>query len=328
MNQAESIGATAIAQAQSWVARLRSPECLPEERAAFEDWLAQSPLHVEAYLDAESLHALAGALADDPWTRAAARQLRSQPVRGPKRWLPLTLAAMVAVFGVALAWRTSPWSAAGPAPVQYSAAVGEVRPLLLDDGSRLVLDTGSRIRVSLGNDERRVEVLGGRVQFDVAADAERPFRVLAGSGVIRDIGTVFQVDNRDGRVQVSLLAGGLEVQPQPGARDTVLHPGQRLDYDTRAAGVPQSLDVDAAQGWPRGQLVFKERPLEQLLAEMNRYSKVQLELGDASLRGITVSGVFAVDDQQGLLETLRQGWSLQGTAIGQDRIVLRRLHDR
>ena len=326
MNQADP-GGTAIVQAQAWVARLRSPECRPDERAAFEDWLAQSPLHVEAYLDAESLHALAGALAADPWTRAAARQLRSRPPRRAFGWWPLALAAAVGVLGVVLGWRLLP-RADTPAPVLYSTGIGELRPLLLDDGSRLVLDTGSRIRVDLRRDERRVEVLDGRVQFDVAADAARPFRVLAGSGVIRDIGTVFQVANLGGSVQVGLLAGALEVRPRPDAGETALRPGQSLDYDRQATGTVQPLDMEAAHGWTRGRLVFKKCPLEQLLAEMNRYSKVQLELGDASLRTIGISGVFDASDQQALLETLRRGWALQATAVGPDRIVLHRPHDR
>ncbi len=42
-------------RASAWVARLEAPDCTPGERETFEDWLAEDPAHVTAWIQAETL---------------------------------------------------------------------------------------------------------------------------------------------------------------------------------------------------------------------------------------------------------------------------------
>ncbi|MBW3551337.1 MAG: FecR/PupR family sigma factor regulator, partial [Proteobacteria bacterium] len=81
-------------QAEAWLARLHAPDCSARERAAFEDWLAQSPTHIEAWLDAERIDAMARTLASDDLLRAAARQARRKTAGGGplRRWRPAAAA--------------------------------------------------------------------------------------------------------------------------------------------------------------------------------------------------------------------------------------------
>ena len=52
-----------------------------------------------------------------------------------------------------------------------------MRPLELEDGSRVVLDTQSQLRVSYTKSARNIELLEGQAHFEVAKDSQRPFRV-------------------------------------------------------------------------------------------------------------------------------------------------------
>src|SRR3546814_6080807 len=51
------------------------------------------------------------------------------------------------------------------APIMYATTTGEQRTVALDDGSRVVLDTGSDLKVQYGRRERRLTLLRGRADF-------------------------------------------------------------------------------------------------------------------------------------------------------------------
>lgn len=313
-------------RAEAWVARLDSPECTAQERAQFQDWLDESPAHLEAYVQAERAHQLAARLAGDEMLQAAARIAwrASRDSARPRWWAPAALAASLLVATVVgIGWLRTP--APLPAGERYATAVGEQRWLRLADGTRVLLDTDSAIVARFGEDRREIEVDRGRVQFQVAADPQRPFSVKAGRGTIRDIGTTFQVSKADSAVNVGLIEGAVEVTGAAAQARSTLSPGQQLNYDGEGRlGAPEPLDLAVAQAWPDGDLVFKNRRLDALLSEMNRYSATKLRLAEPGLGDITVSGVFHIGDQASLLQALERGWSLQSERSADGDIVLRR----
>ena len=313
-------------RAEAWVARLDSPECTAQDRAEFDRWLDAAPEHVAAYVAAERAHQAAAQLASDEMLQAAARIAWRATGRESARsrwWMPAAMAASLLVAtAVGVNWLRTPAPASDD---RYLTAVGEQRSLRLADGTQVMLDTDSVIVARFSDERREVEVDRGRVQFQVAADAARPFSVKAGNGLIRDIGTTFQVIKTDSTVNVGLLEGEVTVSNGVAQADSTLKPGQQLSYDhSGRMSPPEPLDLSAAQAWPAGDLVFKNRRLDALLIEMNRYSATKLRLADPALGKITVSGVFHIGDQAALLEALEQGWSLQSEQRADDEIVLHR----
>ncbi|MEG3192616.1 FecR domain-containing protein, partial [Lysobacter sp. D1-1-M9] len=232
-------------------------------------------------------------------------------------------ATLVVSLGVAF-WLLRP--AAVTTVAQYATAVGEQRGVTLADGTEVLLDTDSRLTARFSDGARRIELQHGRAQFVVASDPQRPFTVEAGAATIRDIGTTFQVGRRGDAVEVGLLEGAVIVTAagRSGASQrSTLAPGQQVTVD--AAGNVQArraLDLAVAEAWPRGDLVFKNRRLDMLLAEMNRYTEAQLRLADPRLGDTTVSGVFHIHDQPALIAALEQGWSLRAERIDEHQIVL------
>lgn len=316
-------------RAAEWVARLASPECEAVERAAFEDWLAVAPAHIEAYLEVERIHVLSAKLGDDPMLRAASRKARREGRQvfasgsGVGRVVGWAVAATLVVAVGVVAWRQMPTP---EVPAQaFATRVGEQRRVTLSDGTALLLDTRSSVQVRLGEDSREVSVLDGRVQFVVGRDP-RPFRVLAGAGEIRDIGTTFQVSRRGDEVDVGLLEGAVVVSlgdRQAPQGKVQLGVGQQVAYGRgRTLGKVRRLDPDVAHGWTRGELVFKGRRLDDLLAESNRYSEVSLTLADQDLAAIAVSGVFRAGNQEALVSALERGWGLRAERVGEHEIRL------
>lgn len=311
-------------QAEAWMARLMAPDCTPADRAAFEDWLAQSPRHIEAWLEVERVQALSAQLQSDEMVRAAARAVRRAPAITARRaWIPAAAAAMLVVAVAAIWWRYEPESTV--VPQHYATAMGEQSEVTLADGTVVLLDTGTQLTAMFDSRERLVELAKGRAQFVVGHDEQRPFRVKAGPSTVRDIGTTFQVAHRDGAVDVGLLEGRVDVSAKGDRNVATLSPGEQVRVDANGRIGPKApLDVTSARAWPQGDLVFRERRLDELLIEMNRYSKQQVRLADPALGGLVVSGVFHAGDQDALVAVLERGWSLRAERRGADEIVLHR----
>ncbi|WP_330969628.1 FecR family protein, partial [Lysobacter sp. A3-1-A15] len=232
------------------------------------------------------------------------------------------VAATLAIAAGAAWWTLRPVAAPVEESVAHATAVGEQRQVVLEDGTRMVLDTDSRVRVRFGVDARAVVVEQGRVQFEVGRDPARPFRVEVGAGVVRDIGTTFQVARRGDASQVALVDGVVVVSGT--GRDSItLAPGQQVALSAEGRlGEVAAMDQASAVGWPKGELVFQQRPLSSLLEEMNRYSTTQVRLADPALGDIRVSGVFHMHDQAALVAALERGWSLRPRPARDGHIVL------
>lgn len=318
-------------QAERWLARLQAPDCGTDERVEFERWQAERPEHARAYAHAERLYQRSALLRADPALQAATRNARIRTAHARERnrslrWgLSLAAAASLVLVAGLVGWRN--WN-----PVQslgrYATEVGERRSIELHDGSTVLLDTNSAITVEYRRKQRDVTLQRGQAQFSVASQPDRPFIVHAGSGSVRAVGTEFQVRRIRDTVQVTLLEGIVAVNASPApdgqARHTRLQPGDQLRFDARGLWARSDADLEVAQGWTRGELVFRRRPLRELIAEMNRHTRTKLRLGDPALGDLPVSGVFYDNDQSSLILALEHGWSLRAARASPDEIVLHR----
>lgn len=315
-------------QAADWFARLLASDLTLRDREAFERWCAASEANADAYAKIAADHDFARLLADDPLIVAATQKARiayagHDNASGIRRWAALAAAALVVVAVGAGAWRM--YQSAGTTEA-LATEVGQLRTLTLADGTRLVLDTNTRVDARLDGNARELVLREGRIDIDVARDP-RPFSVISGRGVVRDIGTRFEVERHGDDVAVTLMSGAVNVSlPQgAGASEAILKPGQQARFG--AAGgivVADAEALDDASTWTQGTLVFKQRRLGDLIAEVNRYSTVQIRLADRSLADLRVSGVFRVGDQASLLEALRTGWPIATTRTSENEIELSR----
>ena len=220
-------------------------------------------------------------------------------------------------------WRYDPETA--PVQQNYATATGEQSEVTLADGTVVLLDTGTQLTAMFDSRQRRVELHSGRAQFVVGRDEQRPFLVKAGMSTVRDVGTTFQVASSKGAVDVGLLEGRVDVSTKRDRTVASLAPGEQVRVDAAGRIGPKApLDLVSARAWPQGDLVFKQRRLDELLGEMNRYSRQQVRLADPALGGLTVSGVFHAGDQDALVAVLERGWSLRAERRGADEIVLHR----
>jgi len=290
------------AEAADWVVRLQSGDLTDEQALAFDAWLSASDANSRAY-DA-ALGVMFEVEAAGPRIAFDLRRLPApRPANGRRGWI--VAGGMAAAATIALA--VTPVSLLSKPPQTYTTAKGEHRTVTLADGTRVDLNAGTRMTVTLASHERRVSMPEGEAVFDVAADHSRPFLIAAGDRTVRVVGTRFDVRRRDGQLSVTVDRGVVEVRPNEDAagRAFRLHPGQRLDHAQGAAEAHvRAVEPSDIYAWRTCRLIYRDQPLGDVVADLNQQYARQISLDDPALAAIRFSGVLVLDDQDAVIRRL------------------------
>jgi transmembrane sensor len=279
----------ARAEAAVWLARLRSDEATSADEGAFRVWLDQASENRAAFDLASTAFEMLG-----PDLQPRKPSWRDQAAA---RWAVAGLAAAAVASGIVLVW-AAPFR---PTTQEFQTGFGEQRRIALEDGSLVMLDTSTAIRVSMSRHRRAIELIHGRGHFEVAKDESRPFVVKVADKQVIAVGTVFDVDRENGTTSVLLTRGKVLVENASDRR--LLSPGDRLAFN-HGQVVADRPDLDVLTGWQNGQAIFKRRPLRDVVQELNRYSRRQLELPDASMGDVVVSGSYRTGDNEAFAAAL------------------------
>jgi transmembrane sensor len=190
--------------------------------------------------------------------------------------------------------------------------VGSVTSIALRDGSRVTLNTASRVHVSLNESERHVELEAGEAFFEVAHDATRPFVVTAGTRRIIAVGTRFSVRMEGDEVRVVVTEGKVRFERDENAGAELLVAGQTA-HSTRNAILVQEKtahDAETALSWRSGYLTFDETTLADAVAEFNRYTERKIRIADPKLAAIRINGKFRSSNADEFVELLRSGFGI------------------
>jgi transmembrane sensor len=319
-------------QAAHWWVTFREGEATSAEKSEFVDWVKRSPESVEASLRIARVHA-ALSRPDVRWPQTSAEELiraakavpednvvplhrrAAAPVAAPPRrtaTLKLGLAASLLV-AVCVGW----FSLTGGD--QYQTKIGEQRSVLLADGSRVTLNTNSKIEVRLQANHRVVNLVRGEALFEVAHDAERPFDVRMGDVAVRAVGTQFDIDRRATRTTITVVEGRVAmIATGPRAQDVpILTAGDRFVVDASGAGTLQhGINLGVTTAWTKRQLIFQRRPLREIAEEFNRYNTGHVEIRSARLQDEEVTAMFRADDVASFVAVLAGIPGVQVTADG------------
>jgi len=271
------------AEAAAWLARLHSDERTARDEAGFRLWLAADPRNRDAFGLVTGAWDEAGGAAGGP------------PVR-VRRWTRRRVlgagAAAAILAGGAGFWAHAGWE-------DYRTGHGELRRIPLADGSVLLLDSGSAVRVEMAADRRRVMVDRGRAHFRTANDSRNLFFVRAEGRDLIAGAASFDVAAEGGRLSLFVLAGSVGIRlgrdGLPGSMRWVrarerarIDPGGALRIDSPA---PAPLVA-----WHDGEAFFAATRLRGAVAEMNRYARHPILIADPDLAVRPVSGRFDLGD--------------------------------
>ncbi len=306
----------ARAEAAAWIAQLHDEQRDPGLEAQVHAWLAKSEEHRRAFN--RMTHA---------WEKSGEIRMRasgtalSARAAGP-RFTPwaATLAATLAFAAIMLIyyWRDN----------AVVTAVGQQQVRMLSDGTRVVLNTNTRIEVNYDERARRVRLIRGEAWFDVSKRPTWPFLVSVGGREIRALGTSFIV-RHDGiqDLSVTLIEGRISVAPIAGndearSRDLqILAPGQRLLLSQHQALTLDRPELTRITAWERGRVEFEETPLVDAANEMNRYSTNHVTVLDTAVARLRVGGVFRAGDSDEFVRIVTAAFGLKADRRGRDIVL-------
>jgi len=346
-------------EACAWIAQLETGMMSHADKRAFGEWINRSPAHYSeihrlAVLSAEinGLTQLAAPI------RNAAKEQRSA-ISGPASrsknrslWLAACTLLAVGAIGFFLSDRSN------ESGELYSVAtnVGEIRERTLPDGSTMMLNTDSRVEIDFDRRERRVLLHSGEVFFDVTHNPARPFDVHVGDKIVRAVGTAFSVRWTDGELSITVSEGQVAFAPpgelpplrelvasppQPAVRRTpdgqqvsvvsidqpfVVNAGQKFvlprDHMRNVIATLPDSRIQSDLAWQAGLMVFTERPLVEIVNEMNRYTNLHIEITDPALSSEKYTGVFAVGEVDELLDALELKYDVEVDRLDNDHVII------
>ncbi|WP_434558345.1 FecR domain-containing protein [Pseudomonas sp. Z5-35] len=286
--------AHAMDQALDWLILLDNPS--EEQRRQFQAWLAADARHGEAFARAQAIW-------NGPQIIESARQLLDRPKvsalsRLRSHWKPLATAAvlLLGLFNFS------------DLPLQFQAdhltVVGERQRLQLEDGSKVLLNTDSAFSSSFDEHRHVARLYKGEAFFEVPASRNLPLELDAGPVTASVSDTTFAVRYLDGVAQVQVQRGDIDLRATRYDTHVRLSAGESIRIGPNGFDRPARLDVGTDLAWVQGRLVFENRPLSQVLAELRRYYPGWIITRNDRLANVAVTGNYRLDQPLDVVRSL------------------------
>lgn len=201
-------------------------------------------------------------------------------------------------------------------PIQYKSyqtAYGQTTDVYLEDGSRVALNSNSKLkipRLGFWGDVREVR-LEGEAEFSVSHTIDHKRFVVKTSDKfqVEVLGTTFSVFARPRGTKVALKSGSVRIDySQNNERKKVMmEPGDLAFLDHEGAvQLERKQDLKTFAAWKEQRYVFNGTPVREILAmiEENFGQKVSLSDSNIALRSIT--GNFKTRNAEELLRTISE----------------------
>ncbi|RFM32981.1 FecR family protein [Chitinophaga silvisoli] len=200
-------------------------------------------------------------------------------------------------------------------------ADGRHGAITLSDGSRVTINGGSTLYFPEEFDDsaRIVYVEEGEAYFEIAKDAKRPFFVRSPQLNVKVLGTSFTVrDYKDEQTaSVNVNSGKI------GLKGLVLSAGMGLTADKEnGTFTREEIDTATTTAWIRGELIFQDAGLQQVLKVLQHKYAVHFDVKDTALFKRKYTATFRNNTIENIMQQLKLMSSFQYT-ITDKQIVIR-----
>lgn len=300
-------------EATALIVRITSGEATAEDAAALMQWRARSARHETAFQHSGRVWKNVGHALGAERSRSAARLTRRS----------FLAAGSMAAGAAGIALGLSTLGFLPPIDTllsDYATGIGEQRTVQLSDGSTMTLDGGTTLSLDYSPGTRHLILKSGAAVFDVVRDETRPFVVSAAGGDTTAVGTSFSVKHGVDDIAVDCLQGRITVRCLANAE---LGEGQAIRYSSAGLGEKTVTDADEAAAWRRGLLIFRDRPLAEVVSDLNRHRRGKVVIARDELRSRHVSGVFHLDRPEEVLAQLEDTLQVRPITLVGGIVLLR-----
>lgn len=284
-------------QAALWHTRI-SRGLAKAQRHAFETWIAD-PDNAREFQAQRSLLDGVADLKGPQRADVLGSVVEAKPaVSARALWASCAATGILAVAGI-VGWTYL--RNAGYVEQTYRTATGQIRSVVLPDGSIVGLNTQTELEWIGGPHDRRVRLLHGEAYFQVVHDPSRPFRIVLAHSLVQVLGTSFDVyQMANGDVRVSVISGTVAVEGLDGIGSMPswsrrLTAGQQIEYSpVGLVADVHSVVAPKVIRWRQGMLDTQGEPLSEFVADLSRYTTERIVIADPRIASQIVGGAFNI----------------------------------
>lgn len=330
-----------LERVSEWIAKI-DRGLSTAEKQAFQMWLAQDVRNPEMLTNMARLWDKMDALSQlsDVFPHSPSQQKS----RGSNKFSMAASFLLASILAIAV-WQTNLFTTSDQVAQQvlsentYVTQVGESSTFYMQDNTKVVLNTDSRVKVTYTDRQRLFELLQGELHVTVAHNMAQPLTVYAGGKMIQAVGTAFNVEIKHAEVELIVTDGKVLVAENKTLGTSLLHEENvYLPIDSLAISKGEKIalgaefdevvtlkqsDLEADLSWQQGNLIFRGDSLESAMQEVSRYTAYEFELADDMLKQIQIAGLFKTGDVDGLLDALEQNFNVRHQRVGSNKIRLR-----
>lgn len=175
----------------------------------------------------------------------------------------------------------------------------------LPDGTKGMLNSGSKLSYSIPFTGNRKVRLDGEAWLEVNHDANHPFEINTGNSTVKVLGTSLNVSAypEERYVEVVLLEGKVEFQNNVNQEKAIMIPSERLIF--KDGNISQAVtDPAKYNAWTEGKLVFRGDPMTEVARRIERWYNVKIILADPALEKYSFRATFEDDKIEEVLRFL------------------------
>lgn len=284
-------------------------------------YLERFPQNENIYREArETVLQLSLQLSDDEFShehqrfRAALKGRQSAKVRTiPRTRKPWgAVAAVIVLMGACMWLLFQGQDKAETAWMKYETAYAQTMRQRLPDGSSVMLNANSVLEVPADWEaDNRIVKLSGEAFFEVSHAAnDEKFTVRTEKGDITVLGTKFNVQEREGDLEVALTEGKVSLTV-PGSPVTYLNPGEIASVNAENFVDLKSVDLTPYTAWSEHKMVFKDMPVSRVVRRLKHDFGLDIIVKNERIAEREITASLANDDPRLLLDALAAIYDLK-----------------
>ncbi|UII19350.1 FecR family protein [Fulvivirga ligni] len=184
--------------------------------------------------------------------------------------------------------------------------VGQKSKVSLPDGSKVWLNSDSRISYPSEFQDERIIQLEGEAFFEVVKDPSKPFRVNAGGVITTALGTSFNINafNENESIDVMLVTGKVTVANEDNANELLyISPGEQATYLKAEHSLKKSRYNLHDLLWKDGIISFEKADFNTIKLTLERWYGIKINSQNNSRR-LSYTGDFDNQSLERVLERM------------------------
>ena len=217
--------------------------------------------------------------------------------------------AAILVLAIGITYFLMDKNSAESYDLAYQTKPGEVKELVLADGTEVALNENTVLKYTEKfDDDKRVVYLEGEAFFNVAKDKDRPFTIESLTAFTRVLGTSFNLRANSNTSRIEVYSGKVEYGSlSDGNNQVVLTKGQSAAFKNGMTSGIKTINANATS-WKTGQLKFEGASMTKVVAALKKLYKVEISF-DKNIANCTITSTFeneSLKEVLAVIETIAQ----------------------